>query len=150
VAQPQRLGWLFREYPVYYITVCTYNRRRILDRPEVHNTFIQFGLRAHEYDVWVDRYVIMPDHVHLFAGFGPESATLSMWVKSFKNTISKTLTSATFYAPHWQKGFFDHVLRSQQSYEEKWIYVRENPVRARLVRTPEDWPYAGEICELSL
>ena len=36
----------------------------------------------------------------------------------------------------------DH--RSAESYEEKWHYVRENPVRANLVSKWEDWPYRGE------
>ena len=45
----------------------------------------------------------------------------------------------------WQDGFFDHLLRSGESYSEKWNYVRMNPVRARLVERPEDWPFAGEI-----
>ena len=60
----------------------------------------------------------------------------------------KTLKNATFPAPHWQKGFFDHVLRSEESYEQKWRYVRENPVRAGLVYKAEDWPYAGDVGEL--
>ena len=33
---PQRLRWLFTDYPIYYITACAHNRRRILDRPDVH------------------------------------------------------------------------------------------------------------------
>ena len=37
-------------------------------------------------------------------------------------------------------GFFDHVIRSEESYEQKWVYVRDNPVRAGLVRSAEDWP----------
>ena len=45
----------------------------------------------------------------------------------------------------WQRRFFDHVLRSDESYAQKWNYVRENPVRAGLVAKAEDWPYAGEI-----
>ena len=52
----------------------------------------------------------------------------------------------------WQPGFFDHVLRSNESYSQKWNYVRENPVRAGLVKSVEglvksveDWPYQGEI-----
>ena len=83
------------------------------------------------------------DHIHLFAGFGPESITVSAWMKSLKNATSKTLRNATFHGPHWQKGFFDHVIRSQESYEQKWLYVRNNPVRAGLVQSAEDWPYAG-------
>jgi len=47
--------------------------------------------------------------------------------------------------PHWQKGFFDHLLRSEESHAEKWQYVRENPVRAGLCLTAEEWPYAGQI-----
>jgi putative transposase len=148
MASPQRLRWLFTEYPVYYITACTYNRRRILARPAVHESFIQFGLLAVDRRVWVGRYVIMPGHIHLFVGFGPESMSVSAWIKSIKNAISKTLTNATFRAPHWQKGFFDHVIRSQESYDQKWLYVRDNPVRAGLVRSAEDWPYAGEISNL--
>lgn len=45
----------------------------------------------------------------------------------------------------WQRGFFDHLLRNSESYTEKWEYVRQNPVRAGLVRHPDDWPYQGEV-----
>jgi putative transposase len=62
--------------------------------------------------------------------------------------ISKILKTASFPAPHWQKGFFDHMIRSHESYDEKWMYVRNNPVRAGLVLSAEDWPYAGEISNL--
>ena len=150
MATPQRLRWLFTDHPIYFITACTYNRRQILAQPAVHNSFIEFGFRACEYRVWVGHYVIMPDHIHLFAGFGPESITLSGWMKSLKNAISKTLKNATFHAPHWQKGFFDHVIRSQEFYDQKWFYVRDNPVRAGLVQSAEDWPYTGQICNLPL
>ena len=48
----------------------------------------------------------------------------------------------------WEEGFFDHVLRSDESYSQKWNYVRENPVRAGLVKSVEDWPYQGEIVHI--
>jgi REP element-mobilizing transposase RayT len=143
MGMPHRLEWLFTENPIYFLTACTYDRRRILDRPAVHETLIHFGLRAPRHGVWVGRYVIMPDHIHLFAGFGPESISLSARMKSLKNRISKTLKNATFVAPHWQKGFFDHVIRSGESYEQKWLYVRNNRLRAGLVQSAEDWPYAA-------
>jgi hypothetical protein len=43
------------------------------------------------------------------------------------------------------EGFFDHLIRSSESYAEKWEYVRENPVRAGLVTSADDWPWQGEI-----
>jgi hypothetical protein len=53
-----------------------------------------------------------------------------------------------FQKPHWQEGFFDHLLRSSESYGEKWEYVRMNPVRAGLCRQPEDWVFQGEIVRI--
>ena len=47
--------------------------------------------------------------------------------------------------PIWQRGFFDHLLRSEESYAQKWDYVRGNPVRAQLVEKVEDWPVRGRI-----
>jgi putative transposase len=47
--------------------------------------------------------------------------------------------------PVWQEEFFDHVLRSDESYSEKWDYVRQNPVRVGLVADADDWPWQGEI-----
>ena len=73
---------------------------------------------------------------------------LDRWMKSLKNTISKTLRSNGVPAPHWQKGFFDHVLGNGESYDQKWQYVRENPVRAGLVENWNEWPYHGEIFSL--
>jgi len=97
--------------------------------------------------VWVGRYVIMPDHLHLFVSFGAEAVSLSMWVKSLKNFLSKALRDSGYFGKHWQKGFFDHVIRSQESYEQKSLYVRDNPIRAGLVRNADDWPYAGDISQ---
>ena len=45
----------------------------------------------------------------------------------------------------WQPGFFDHLLRGDESYAEKWEYVRGNPVRHGLVRCAEHWKYQGEV-----
>jgi hypothetical protein len=44
--------------------------------------------------------------------------------------------------------FFDHLIRHSESYAEKWEYVRQNPVRARLVKDPDEWPWQGEIVRL--
>src|SRR6267378_2055298 len=77
-----------------------------------------------------------------------EKIALANWMKSMKNSLSKTLRSRKVPVPHWQKTFFDHVLRSSESYSEKWEYVCENPVRAGLVQRADDWPFQGEIFSL--
>lgn len=90
----------------------------------------------------------MPNHFHLFVAVDDEKLTLADWMKSLKNALSKTLRSEGVSAPHFQKGFFNHVLRSAESYSAKWDYVRENSIRAGLVKQWQEWPFAGEIFAL--
>jgi REP element-mobilizing transposase RayT len=92
----------------------------------------------------------MPDHIHLFAAFGPDSISLSAWIKAMKSALSAEFRKSALLPPSWQKGLFDHLLRSAESYEQKWEYVRDNPVRAGLVAKHVDWPYQGEIHPLIL
>lgn len=147
--RPPRLGRLFANVrPFYFITFNTYERRSLLARDEVHQTFCTFSINAQQRDVAVGRYVIMPDHVHFFVAFPADGITLPLWVQSLRNVIGKKLLQLGIHKPHWQEGFFDHLLRSRESYSEKWDYVQMNPVRAELCGTPEDWPYQGEIVRI--
>ena len=68
---------------------------------------------------------------------------LAQWVNGLKRSISVAL-GATKKRPLWQPGFFDHILRNDESYGQKWKYVQENPVRAGLVQQSNQWPYEGE------
>ena len=86
----------------------------------------------------------MPDHVHLFVR-GNLDFSLRQWMRILKRVLSKAILSAP---PHWQQGFFDHSIRHSESYAEKWEYVRQNPVRAGLVKDPDEWPWQGEIVRL--
>jgi putative transposase len=86
----------------------------------------------------------MPDHIHVFVSCDGSTA-LSKWIKGLKGVTSKMFKKAGQSSPFWQESFFDHVMRSGESYEQKWKYVVANPVRAGLAERPEEWPYAGEI-----
>lgn len=146
----RRLDWVFLRAPIYFVTACTHSRAPWLACSEVHETLVSFFSRGAERGAFVGCYVLLPDHLHLFVSFRPGSLQLSAWMKSLKNTLSKTLRGMGKPAPHWQDGFFDHVLRSSESYEQKWLYVRDNPVRAGLVSQADDWPYQGNIHRLLL
>jgi REP element-mobilizing transposase RayT len=141
-----RLDRIFVDSPIYFLTACTTARNPILACAEIHQSFKDFCNKSPKHGAWVGRYVLMPDHLHLFVSV--DDISLSNWVKSLKNALSKSLRGLGCEAPHWQKGFFDHLLRSGESYSQKWDYVRANPVRAGLAAIPEDWPYAGEIRNL--
>ena len=109
-----------------------------------HQAFEAYVRRARdEFGVAVGRYLIMPDHMHFFVR-GGDDFKLAQWVNGLKRAISVAL-GATKKCPLWQPGFFDHVLRNDESYGQKWEYVRENPLRAGLVVRPDEWPYRGEL-----
>ena len=148
---PPSLGQLFPSNPVFFVTACTYPRRPLLATDSVHNVFVHFSRRAHEeHGIAVGRYVIMPDHIHLFV-CGPNNFELGRWMGMLKQCLEKIVgvtaspTGRRLQKSVWQRRFFDHVLRSEESYAQKWEYVRDNPVRAGLVTDADDWPYAGEI-----
>ena len=148
--RPLRLERLFAKLrPFYFVTFNAATRAPMLARPEIHELFRAFSWTAHDkYDVAVGRYVIMPDHVHLFVVFPAAGITLSQWIQSMRSVLGKELLRLGHQKPHWQEGFFDHLLRSSESYAQKWEYVRMNPVRAGLCRKPEDWPYQGAIVSI--
>src|SRR5579875_2136639 len=106
----RRLQWVYASCPVFFLTICTYHRRAALADPAVHEALQQYAHRAEAFRVFVGRYVIMPDHVHLFAAFSPAAPSLSEWVKGLKRALAEALKRKHVPPPHWQKGFFDHVL----------------------------------------
>ena len=130
---------------MFFFTCCTYRRRPTLARAEIHAALIDFANRAHgDFGITVARCVILPDHIHLFVA-GPDDFNLGKWVGTLKRFLGRAIATDKSQDPIWQRGFFDHLLRSEESYAQKWDYVRENPVRAQLVEKVEDWPYAGEF-----
>jgi putative transposase len=144
----RRLEYAFQRLPIYFVTTCTQERRQILNNVSIHQRFVEFGKEGEAKGAWLGAYVLMPDHLHAFVVIDDERLTLSVWMKSLKNTLSKVLRDKGIASPHWQKGFFDHVLRSGDSYSAKWAYVRENPVRAGLAKDWKEWPFVGEIFDL--
>jgi len=153
----RRLERVWIDFPIYYITTCTRNRKAVLAQPEPAGILVQEWGAAHRRHGWaIGRYVIMPDHVHFFCRAEMNAKPLSQFMALWKSHTSREIKasrpprSAPAATTLWQREFFDYVLRSNESYAEKWNYVCENPVRAGLVESADDWPYAGEIETLML
>lgn len=136
--------------PLYFLTVCCAERRRILTNKEAATILITAWQNSARLYGWaVGRYVIMPDHVHFFARALPDGKSLSSFMRNWKRwTSNQLIKQAHLTPPLWQPEFFDHVIRSAESYTEKWDYVQANPVRAGLVAAQDDWRYSGQITHL--
>jgi REP element-mobilizing transposase RayT len=114
--------------------------------PEARHLVLDHCLREHGRRVLLHAVVVMPDHVHLLLTplRNPEGWPVPLV------EILQCLKSATAHrinrllhrsGPVWQDESFDHVLRSDESLQERCEYIRQNPVRRGLVRTPEDYPW---------
>jgi REP element-mobilizing transposase RayT len=118
----QRLGSIWIKNPIYFLTACTYQRRQSLADPTVAPILIDEWPSARErHGLHIGRFVIMPDHVHFFAVADSGGKPLAGFIAKWKEWTAKhVVRSLAFPPPLWQPRFFDHLLRSEESREEKW------------------------------
>ncbi len=150
---------------IVYLTVCIEDRQPWLANEAVHE-----HLRGAWQDAqaWlVGYYLLMPDHLHLFCAPRDLKFTIEHWVtfweRQFKRRVNRSRGSqgsAPACASHadrksrppieyrWQPHPWHTRLRRSENYQEKWAYIRENPVVAGLVKNANDWPYQGMMIVL--
>ena len=68
----RRLDLVFVRSPIYFVTACLENCRKLLATPAIHETFLRFGKQGPLHGAWVGAYVIMPDHLHVFVATDDE------------------------------------------------------------------------------
>lgn len=143
--KPNRLGYYdYSQNGCYFVTICTQNRRKILSAivgdgfPVPKPT----GMIAERFinqipikypSVSIDRYIIMPDHIHILLRFddgtGNPSPTLGTVVGWYKYQVTKQfhLQINPTGDKLFQRSYYDHVVRNQQDYDEIWEYIENNP-----------------------
>ena len=112
---PRIKGFDYRGVYCYSLTVCVAGRRRLLTCPDLVNGILdQIVQRAREHHFALIAYCAMPDHLHLLAQGTRDTSDLRAFVRAWKQA-----TGWTFRRRHgdqlWQTGYFDHVLRSDES-----------------------------------
>lgn len=117
--------------PIYFVTTCTEKRRKVLARDDVVEILLNEWRTGSKKHAWlVGRYVVMPDHVHFFCAPERDAKSLSEFVGGWKRYTSRrinalirpgTASPATVArsGPFWQAEFFDHLIRSDESYGSK-------------------------------
>jgi putative transposase len=127
----------------YFVTTCC-QRRGVnqLCTNRVANVLFESARRYHSSQRWYLKLLLpMPDHLHMLIGV-PGDAQLSRLIRDFKRITARMAKI------DWQRNFFDHRLRHDESLAEKFEYICQNPVRAGLITQGEEWPYAIDASDL--
>ena len=103
------VDYTFDDQPIIFITVCSERRRRWIADRQVQGDLLTVWREARAWRV--GRYVLMPDHVHLFASPASD-IDLESWVAYWKRLF--TIRHAC-PAHDWQKNYWDTRLRSDES-----------------------------------
>ncbi len=146
-------GYDYSQNGAYFVTICTNQRKCILSslrrgdpcgRPRIELSRLgriveeEMQWAAEKYDIKIDAYVIMPNHVHLIVVLenDPEAyratarvaPTLGMIVGALKSRAAnrwRDLQAEPTVV--WQRGYYDHVIRDDKDYIVRLNYIDTNP-----------------------
>jgi putative transposase len=129
----------------FFITLCCANRRKLFAAAKFCNWFLNILRRdAATHSFAVHAYCLMPDHVHLLLEGLEPSSDLLLFVKALKTKTSTPFERKTGHLL-WQKKFYDHILRRNDSPDAVAWYIWMNPVRAGFCGSPEEYPFLGSF-----
>ena len=75
---------------IIFLTVCSKNRRPILANASMHALLVKAWSLSRQWIV--GRYIMMPDHVHLFCSpTDPEEENVKDWAAYWKSLISRAV-----------------------------------------------------------
>ena len=152
---PRMQGYDYSQAGYYYVTICTQDKLPILSKirvgrglaPAADTSVVELSgkgriieeqlLALQERYVFarIDKYVIMPTHIHVIvelledaAGASPRP-TLSDIICAFKSLSTRlcNLLDNLKSRKIWQASFYEEVIRSESAYLQIWKYIDDNP-----------------------
>ncbi len=146
--KPNRLkGYDYGAPGAYFITICTKDRKNLLSKilvgDDAHivqqNDLSNYGTICDKYinninikyeNVTVEKYVIMPNHIHLIVFLNgtmmasSPTKNIKTIVRSFKTMVTKEIGNSI-----WQRSYHDHIIRNEDDYKKIWSYIDTNVIK---------------------
>lgn len=143
-------GYDYSQNGAYFITICTQGRTPLFgnivgaaafSRPTI--ALSQYGQIADRYinninvkyqNISVPIYCIMPNHVHIiltintYENGSPRAATPTVSIPRIVNSL-KSLATKEAGMPLWQRGYYEHIIRGEQDYQNIWQYIENNAAK---------------------
>jgi REP element-mobilizing transposase RayT len=105
----------------------------------IENALLHFDSERYRLLAWC----VMPNHVHVVIEVlqGHRLGSILHSWKSFTANRANALIGRT--GAFWHDDFFDRYMRDEDHLERTIGYVERNPVKAKLVDSPEKWPWSS-------
>jgi putative transposase len=119
-----------------------------LRRVDAAQCLISHLVGKHESELDLKAWVIMPNHVHMLVGI-PDGCSLPILMKSIKGASARDINLLVGRRGRlWHREYFDRFIRDEQHYANTAAYIENNPVKARLAKAPEEWPFSSAYAGL--
>lgn len=150
-------GYDYSQNGYYFVTICTQNKGSVFGRIRdnkmhtnnigeiAHNCWNEIPL--HYPFVQIDEFVVMPNHVHgviviankTIVGANDHSPlqrnnvikgtsrTLGAIIRGFKIGVVMAIKNFGYDKPIWQRNYFEHIIRSDEEFQEVRRYIADNP-----------------------
>ena len=128
----------------YFFTVVTYNRQPLLtDHLNIRALGRAFRRVKKERPFTMDAFVLMPDHLHCLWTLPEGDADYSSRWRDIKKYASQDFTLPLGTKTAWQRGFWEHVIRNEQDWQNHMDYIHYNPVKHGWATAPSEWKWSS-------
>jgi REP element-mobilizing transposase RayT len=139
--------WNYARPGTYSVTICVRDRDHAFGCVEDGRMRLNdagrtarrcwMAIPEHHPRVLLDTFVIMPNHMHgILRLKGPATTShpsgrgsLAVVVGTFKAAVTRTLRREGLAEFRWQRGYHEHIVRSQRALHHLRWYIRTNPRR---------------------
>ena len=131
---------------VYFITVCAHDRQSAFTQPSLARLVLDVLYAEQERQrCSVFSYCLMPDHFHYLVQPREDGKSVLTFTDQFKGKSTNLSWTVGWRGKLWQRGYWDHIVRNEESLVAISQYILDNPVRKGLVAKAEDWPWSGHM-----
>lgn len=140
-----RGGRWSEHFVCYSVTKNVHRRKPVLAVPERADIIIgslDFARKADR--IRLLAFCVMPDHYHALFFLLPEGKSLSSLMEQIGRYTARLINQSLGRSGQfWQDGFGDHRCRNVDDMSDRLCYIENNPVRAGLAETAEEWEYSS-------
>ena len=113
-----------------------------LRRPQVAQLVVDYFEQGAKTDYVLHAWVVMPNHVHILLTPHTDVSRLLQKLKGYTAREANKLLGGTG-KPFWQDESYDRLVRSSEEFRRIQNYIIQNPVRAGLARSAEEYRWSS-------